>query len=287
MRLNPNSLEAFDDGLYIPEVGPWAENKYEILQHYNRMFSTGMKNRFHNRVYIDLFSSAGIARIRNSNKFVLTSSLIALNLPDPYDSYIYCDINEKCISTLSDRIEKYFPEQKEKTNFVRGDCNEKVGEILSLLPTPSKTNTVLTFCVVDPYNLGINFETMKELNKYRTDFLVLLSWMDASRNEYIYINPDVPRVDNFLGDTEWREKWKILKETNYDFRKFLAEEFVKRMMTLGYPDTSFKTMYEIRSSAKNLSLYHLAFFSKDKKGYKFWNEARFGGPSQTSLRFEE
>ena len=68
MSFNQNSIEAFDDGLYIPEVGPWAENKYEVLHHYNYMFSTGMKNRFHNRVYIDLFSSAGIARIRNSNK---------------------------------------------------------------------------------------------------------------------------------------------------------------------------------------------------------------------------
>jgi hypothetical protein len=61
MSFNQNSIEAFDDGLYIPEVGPWSENKYEILHHYNHMFSTGMKNRFHNRIYIDLFSSAGIA----------------------------------------------------------------------------------------------------------------------------------------------------------------------------------------------------------------------------------
>jgi len=285
MSFSQNSIEAFDDGLYIPEVGPWAENKYEILHHYNYMFSTGMKNRFNNRVYIDLFSSAGIARIRNSNKFVLTSSLIALNLPDPYDYYIYCDIDEKCISALSRRVEKHFPGRK--TNYIKGDCNEKVSEILSLLPKPSKSNTVLTFCVVDPYNLGINFETMKQLNKYRIDFLVLLSWMDASRNEYIYIEPTKKRIDNFLGDTEWREKWTKLKKENYDFRKFLAEEFVNRMMILGYPDTALKTMFEIRSTAKNLSLYHLAFFSKDQKGYKFWNDARFGGPSQTSFRFEE
>ena len=83
MNFNQNSIEAFDDGLYTPEVGPWAENKYKILHHYNHMFATGMKNRFHNRVYIDLFSSAGIAKIRDTNRFVLTSSLIAMNLPDP------------------------------------------------------------------------------------------------------------------------------------------------------------------------------------------------------------
>ena len=285
MSFNQNSIEAFDDGLYIPEVGPWAENKYEVLHHYNYMFSTGMKNRFHNRVYIDLFSSAGIARIRNSNKYVLTSSLIALNLPDPYDYYIYCDIDEKCISTLSERVQRYFPAKK--ANYIVGDCNEKVTEILSLLPKSSKSNTVLTFCVVDPFNLGINFRTMKALSKYRMDFLILLSWMDASRNEFRYVEYDNNRVDNFLGDAVWREKWAKLKNENYDFRKFLAEEFVSRMMILGYPDTAFKTMFEIRSTSKNLSLYHLAFFSKSKRGYDFWNKARFGGPSQTSLRFED
>ena len=285
MSFNQNSIEAFDDGLYIPEVGPWAENKYEVLHHYNYMFSTGMKNRFHNRVYIDLFSSAGIARIRNSNKYVLTSSLIALNLPDPYDYYIYCDIDEKCISTLSERVQRYFPAKK--ANYIVGDCNEKATKILSLLPKPSKSNTVLTFCVVDPFNLGINFRTMKALSKYRMDFLILLSWMDTSRNEFRYVEYDNNRVDNFLGDAVWREKWAKLKNENYDFRKFLAEEFVSRMMILGYPDTAFKTMFEIRSTSKNLSLYHLAFFSKSKRGYDFWNKARFGGPSQTSLRFED
>ena len=174
-----------------------------------------------------------------------------------------------------------------KTDYFVGDCNEKATEILSLLPKPSKSNTVLTFCVVDPFNLGINFETMKTLNKYRIDFLILLSWMDASRNEYIYINPTNERIDNFLGDKKWREKWAKLKKENYDFRKFLAEEYVQRMMTLGYPDTAFKTLFPIRSTDKKLFLYHLAFFSKSEKGYDFWNKARLGGPKQTSLNFED
>jgi protein gp37 len=58
MSFNQNSIEAFDDRLYTPEVGSWAKNKYKILHHYNHMFATGMKNRFHNRNYVELFSSA-------------------------------------------------------------------------------------------------------------------------------------------------------------------------------------------------------------------------------------
>ena len=129
MSFNKNSIEAFDDGLFIPEVGPWAENKYEVLHHYNHMFATGKKNRFHNRVYIDLFSSAGIAKIRDTNRFVLTSSLIALNLPDTYSQYIYCDIDEKCISALSQRVKKHFPNTS--ANYIVGHSKEKVKEKLS------------------------------------------------------------------------------------------------------------------------------------------------------------
>jgi three-Cys-motif partner protein len=286
MKFKSDSIEAFDDGLYIPEVGPWAENKYEILHYYNHMFATGMKNRFYNRVYLDLFSSAGIAKIRDTeNRYVLTSSLIAQNIPNPYDHYIYCDKDEKCISALSQRVEKYFPGKE--TNYVIGDCNKKVSEILSFLPKPTKSNTVLTFCVVDPYNLGINFNTMRELNKYRMDFLILLSWMDASRNEFNYVKYDNKRIDNFLGDKEWRSKWLKLKKEKYDFCKFLAEEYIQRMMTLGYPETALSTLFPIRSTDKKLFLYHLAFFSKSKRGYDFWDKARFGGPSQTSLKFED
>lgn len=285
MNFKHNSIEAFDDGLFTPEVGLWAENKYKILQHYNHMFSTGMKNRFQNRIYIDLFSSAGIARIRDTNRFVLASSLIALNIPDPYNQYIFCDIDEKCINALSQRVEKYF--SGTKANYIIGDCNKKVSEILSLLPKPSKSNTVLTFCVIDPYNLGIKFSTIKELSKYRMDFLVLLSWMDANRNEFRYVEYDNDRIDNFLDDKGWRDRWLKLKKDKYDFRKFLAEEFVNKMISLSYPDTALKTLFPVRSTNKELFLYHLAFFSKSERGYDFWKKAISSGPRQTSLNFEE
>lgn len=119
------------------------------------------------------------------------------------------------------------------------------------------------------------------------DFLVLLSWMDANRNEFRYVEYENDRIDNFLGDEGWRDRWLKLKKVKYDFRKYLAEEFVRKMMTLGYPETAMNTLFPIRSSDKKLFLYHLAFFSKSVRGYDFWNKARLGGPKQTSLNFED
>jgi len=50
-----------DEDGYLPEVGPWAEVKYEHVQRFATMFSTGMRNKWRTRVYVDLFTGAGTA----------------------------------------------------------------------------------------------------------------------------------------------------------------------------------------------------------------------------------
>ena len=57
---------ATPDDLHTPEVGEWGRQKYLRLWIYADIFSQGMKNAFEHRVYIDLFSGAGMARIRET-----------------------------------------------------------------------------------------------------------------------------------------------------------------------------------------------------------------------------
>lgn len=42
---------SLDDGLLTPEVGPWSDKKYRLIQYYAEMFSTGMKHKWDCRVY--------------------------------------------------------------------------------------------------------------------------------------------------------------------------------------------------------------------------------------------
>lgn len=57
-------LSVEDDGLKCPDVGSWAETKYRLLALYDELFSTGMKYKWDQRVYIDLYASAGYSRIK-------------------------------------------------------------------------------------------------------------------------------------------------------------------------------------------------------------------------------
>jgi len=66
----PQNLRVEHDGLISPEVGPWAETKYRLLALYDELFSTGMKNKWDQRVYLDLYAGARYRRIQGTSKFL-------------------------------------------------------------------------------------------------------------------------------------------------------------------------------------------------------------------------
>ena len=69
--------------------------------------------------------------------------------------------------------------------------------------------------------------------KIVTGGLVLLAiGMDASRNYDHYVDGDSPKIDEALGNTEWRERWKAVGVRRRDFRQFLAAEFSMRYSQL-------------------------------------------------------
>lgn len=103
-------IEADDDGLPAADVGPWAVEKYRRLGMYAEMFSTGMKNLWPTRVYIDLFAGPGHALLRESRRRVLTSPLIALSVPTPFSHYIFVEAQQTLLSALRSRVRSVAPE---------------------------------------------------------------------------------------------------------------------------------------------------------------------------------
>lgn len=172
--IRPDSV--LDDGLPTSEVGPWSLQKYRLLDLYNTLFSTGMKHLWDLRVYIDLFSGPGRARVRKTERFVETSPIIALRVPDPFDKYIFCDRDAKDISALRDRVGREFPGIE--PSYVIGDCNEVVAKIVEKIPKSSKGKSVLSFCFADPFGIDdLKFRTIPTLSvRSRMDFLAFWLW---------------------------------------------------------------------------------------------------------------
>lgn len=271
-----------EDGLPCPEVGRWAETKYRLVQLYDSLFATGMKDKWDQRIYLDLYAGAGYSRIRGTSKILAGSPILALTVPHQFDKYIFCEENPDLLNALKTRVTKIAPEAN--VAYVNGDCNARIGEICREIPAGSKENTVLGLCFVDPFDLGIKFETLRRLSKYFMDFLCLLAlYMDANRNYSRYVSIQSDKVDQFLGMGQWRREWEKAQGKGEQFPRFLAMEFGRQMEKLGYLPPPFYTMKEVRSDEKNLPLYHLALFSRSERAYEFWKEVLKYGTDQIQM----
>jgi hypothetical protein len=110
--------------------------------------------------------------------------------------------------------------------------------------------------------------------------------MDANRNYDHYVEGDSTKIDEALGNTDWRDRWKTPGIRRRDFRHFLASEFSLSMESLGYLKQTPDRMKLVRSDAKNLPLYHLALFSRKPTADKFWDEVLKYGSDQGSFNWE-
>jgi three-Cys-motif partner protein len=275
-------LEASDDGLPCPEVGAWTETKHSFVSLYAKLFSSGMKAKWGRRVYVELYAGAGYSRVRGTSRVIAGSPLRALTLEDPFDEYVFCEEDPENLKALKVRVKRHAPGAS--VAYVEGDCNARVIDILAKIPTGSKSDTVLTLCFVDPFDIGIEFETVRVLSARFVDFLVLLAvFMDANRNYDRYVKADDVRVGKFLGSESWRDRWYVAQKAGTPFPQFLASEYANGMESLRYLKTPLHTMNKVRSDEKNLPLYYLAMFSRHERAYKFWDEARKYGTDQTKF----
>jgi three-Cys-motif partner protein len=275
-------LRADDDELVCLAVRRWAEKKYRLVSLYAELFATGMKNKWDKRVYLDLYAGPGFGKIPGTSTVLKGSPMLALTVTHPFDKYIFCEENPQNMEALQIRAKRIAPDAD--IEYVLGDCHEQIDHILSLIPKHTPGNRVLSLCFVDPFDFGIKFDSLRKLSSLLMDFLVLLAiGMDANRNYDRYVEGESTKIDEALGNTEWRTRWAQPGVLRKEFRRFLATEFARSMESLRYLPQQLHQMKEVRSDEKNLPLYHLALFSRNELAYKFWRDVLKYGTDQESF----
>jgi three-Cys-motif partner protein len=278
-----SQIQVESDGLYIPEVREWSLEKYKLVSNYCDIFTTGMKNKWKQLVYIDLFAGAGYAQIKESKKIYRNSALLAMSIPSPFSKYILCEQDDKRYEALSQRVKRDFSHLN--CELIKGDSNLNVERIIKAIPPYGKGNTLLSFCFVDPYSLNLNFSTIQKLGSNIIDFLILQALhMDANRNFETYIDSNSAHISNYLGIENWRELFQKEGINNpKNFVRFLAEQYQNQMHNLNYIKE--KHMHQIRSNQKNLPLYYLSFYTKNARGIDFFTKVQQRLKPQISLDF--
>jgi three-Cys-motif partner protein len=264
-------IKVTQDAFFTPEVRSWSLDKYKLVGGYCNIFTTGMKDKWNQLIYIDLFAGAGFAKIIETNRIYRSSALIAMSITYPFSKYILCEEDPERFAALEARVKKYFAHLD--VTLINGDSNKIADQVLRSIPPFKKGNTLLPFCFVDPFSLGLHFKTIETLAGNRLmDFLILQALhMDANRNLAKYLKEENGKIGLYLGNPDWRNEYhKNCNEYTTNFVKFLVDQYQARMKKLEYIQD--KQMYQIRSNEKNLPLYYLAFYSKHPKGIDFYKQ---------------
>jgi len=259
------------DGLDIRCVGLWSKDKYFYIKRYLEIFTKAMKDKWKgNLYYIDLFAGCGKCRIRETGEEIDGSALISLQLKFPFKRYFFVDLNPRALNALEKRI-KDLP-LVDKVSIRQGDCNEKVGEIITEIPQTG----ALCLALIDPTGLQIKFETIERLVKNRKVDLVVTfpEGMAIKRNIEKFLRQQESPLDEFMGDRNWRiiyECEKLNTLNNHERKKRLITLYKENLKKLGYVSIKSEDEILIKSSQKRLPLYYILFASKHSLGHKFWS----------------
>ena len=150
---NGESL-AIDDGLMLPEVGPWAVEKHRRIGYYASIFAASMKGRWNCRVFIDLFAGAGKAKLKESGRIIVGSPLVVLGLDTPFDKYLFCELLPEHAEALRKRVASSFPARD--ATVLNANANTDIEDIIGRLPRFDASYKGLSLCFVDPFNQGIS-----------------------------------------------------------------------------------------------------------------------------------
>jgi three-Cys-motif partner protein len=258
MTNNKEATLIASDGKPAILLGPWAIEKLYYFKQYCEIFSTGMKNKWGHRIYIDLFSGPGICITRDTGIEHYGSPIISLNCKTPFTHYCFVDENKDFIETLKDRTKDY---QYNKT-FINEDCNYAIDELLTKLP---KTNAIF-FTFVDPYNFEIEFDSIKRLaEKRHMDLLITFHIGNLKRS----IHRPSQKMTKFFPPLDWERLYRASSGGDRIHERILLSEYEAGLKQLGY---KYFDDFILTHNIRNAPLYYLIFATKNERGKEFYSD---------------
>ena len=251
-----------DDGLPTRKSGPQAREKHKHLAYYGKMFATAMKNKFENRVYIELFAGPGRCRFQDRTE----GSGSPLQMMDfEFTKFFFIEKNVAGAEALQSRVNKHGA--RDQATIYCGDCADAVKEIA----LPRSKCLALTF--VDPTGIShCPLELITTLcRRVRTDLLINFPHgMGLKMNQHQYTPHDKSILTRFVGTKAWT---KFIDRSPADFVRGLLDLYKEQLRNLEY---LLGTHEVVVKTEQGTPLYMLVFASRDPLGVRFWDETMKG-----------
>lgn len=216
-------------------------------------------------VYVDLFGGPGVCKVRESDKRIPGSPLLAAWAPKPFRKILICEKEIELAHALNARLASI--NVANRADVIVGDCNSVISLLVEKIP-----DRALTLSFVDPEGLHVHFDTLRTLTMNRqVDLAVLFAdRMDIVRNVNLYASQLDSNLDRFLGPgSNWREQWRNLANQDAEHTCQLFGDIFKGQLKreLGLREFSDQVYKSARSA-----LYRIIYASRHPLGLKFWNE---------------
>ncbi len=255
-------LTVADDGLPAESgVGPWVDEKYRVLREYLKYHAKPRARFLGKSTYIDVFCGPGRARVKDEERFVEGSAIVAWNSSveqkAPFTKLYIADKDGRRREACAERLRRLGAPVVE----VKGDAERSAQTIVDQIDPFG-----LHFAFLDPYSIGsLKIGIIRTLAKtQRMDMLVHLSAMDLFRNLDLNITQERDEFDCFAPG--WRTTVD-LKLPRDEQRRSIIMYWKTLVDQLGTDATA--EMKAIRNSV-NRDLYWLLLLSRHQLAKKFW-----------------
>lgn len=253
------------DGLPVRDSGIWAKEKLYYLERYLDIFSVGMLQRWHGKIYyVDLFAGPGQCLIAETGEEFDGSPLRALKFH--FAKYFFFESDPACFEALETRIRARAPEKLRNIELIRNDCNKQIDRVKPL-------TGALGLVFVDPTGISpIAFETIRKLTANRKIDLIINfhEGMGIRMNIHQYSKKEQSALKQFVGSDRSIKQFRTAPSSIDQVCREITNEYRDNLRGLGYQVVD-GDQIPIKTE-KNALLYYLLFASKDPRGNDFWRK---------------
>lgn len=272
------------------EIGEWSEVKLDIVGKYASAYSRILdKQPFLKHYYIDGFCGYGSHVSKVSGVEVPGSPIRALEVEPPFERHYFIDLDGKKTSALQEVCDRDFPNRD--IRIFKGECNPVL--MGRILPNMSYRKYERALCLLDPYGLDYEWETVEKMGQMGiVDLFLNFPIMDMNRN-VLWAEPErtpadqIARMNKFWGDDSWREvAYRPSSQLSLDFTALgdgtqpalvkeaygkVADAYVRRLRDkAGFKHTVKPVLMRIPEN--KAPLYYLMFASGNEQGAKIAND---------------
>ena len=194
--------------------GEHTDLKIEILRRYLNSYTTALKCKGFELVYLDPFCGSGFYETQSEQdedrELHTGSALAALQISDkPFDRLMLNDINQKNIEALKTEICKEFPDRN--VHFGNTDANLYVSQTCAQQLSKKGWDGTRGVIFLDPFATEVSWDTIETIARTKAlDLWLLFPRKALSRvarksvDVDLDLHPHRATLDRVFGDASWR-----------------------------------------------------------------------------------